>query len=131
MSKTITLKKRGRQVAANVYEWHDAIVLQNACTMLAARKPPAQAMVWGIVASKIVLAMEAVNGRDLQAVEVELSNQESTVLWKALTTTVQNEWYGRNQEGQPAPVSAGLVYLMLCDLAVQLGVEMPAVETDE
>lgn len=134
MPKTLTLKHR-QKIQEGIYAWSDGIVLQNACTMLSARKPPAQALVWGIIASKIELAMEAEsiarNGHEPQPVEVELSNQEVAVLWKALMNDVPNEWYGRGQDGKPAPVSAGTLYLMHCDIAAQLSKTMPKPAIDE
>jgi len=130
MSKQLVLKPRA--IKDQKPTWHDVFVVNNALEEMAKGKTLSKMSVFLSVAGKIELCKEEIDLQsDLnQDVVVHLRNSESRIFWREIDK-LKPEQYGRNKEGAPAAPPLGLLYLMLSDIADQLGEKMPEPDDDD
>lgn len=140
MSKTIKLSPRLPD-EFGVATWHDYYVLSNALASIARGKSFAQAALWMQIAAKITLAAAVVEfgrGKELAVAdrviivkhmpefETTLKNSEARLLWAELTKLKPTQFSATD-----APPPLGTLWLMLGELAEQLGEKLPDSSDDD
>ncbi len=134
--KKLVLRPRAPK-SDGVPAWHDSFVLTNGIEEMAKGKRFAETAVYLSIAAKIEVERSA-PGQDgkprnvTEEIVIELSPGEARKLWDGIKELVP-EQYGREVNlatGQTALKSPppGLLWLMLCDVAAQLGEKMPDVD---
>lgn len=131
MSKQLILKDRFPG-ADGKSRWHDGFVLQTAIDAIAKGKSFSKIALWLAIAGKIQYEFEKAPANEVPGpITVELRNVEARKLWEEICK-LKPEEFGRDaRTGQPASPNPGHLYIMLADIAEQLGERMPPTEADD
>jgi len=112
--------------------WHDAFVLQTAIDAIAKGKPFSKMALWLAIAGKVQYELEKTDTKEVPGdITIELRNIEARKLWEEICK-LKTDDFGRDfRTGQPASPNPGHLYIMLADIAGQLGEKMPAGDDDD
>lgn len=130
------LELKPRSIRGENVLWHDAYVLQVAIENIATGKPFSKIALWLSIAGKVQYELE--NDEDFckqtvpnKSVIVQLRKVEARKLWNELCK-LKPEQFARNiRTGEPASPNPGTLYLMLSDVAEQLGYEVPTDDDED